>query len=81
MLELLAGLVLVLLSAILAGGGWMVMRLEKMVHDTNDTVRLQLRPNGNTSLYDKVADIQARLKVGDKVLEGHAERLEKLENA
>ena len=78
-MEILTALVGLYGVALLSCVGYWLRKLDKKIDDTNAIVRRELRPNGGVSIFDKVTDIQERLKDGDYILNDHAKRIEKLE--
>ncbi len=67
------------LGALVTGIGYFLVRLERRVDDTNRIVRQELRPNGGTSMFDRIANIEQRLVNGQHRMDSHEVRLHNLE--
>ena len=78
-MEILITLVGLLGTALLSGFAYWLHKIDKKLEDTNAIVRRELRPNGGLSIFDKITDMQERLKDGDYRFSDHAKRIEKLE--
>ena len=60
--------VVALLGVVISGGGWLYRRLDRKVDDTNQIIRRELRPNGGVSMFDRVTEIEHRLRDGDHTM-------------
>ena len=78
-MEVLFGwLIVALLGVIISVGGWLYRRLDRKVDDTNQIIRRELRPNGGDSMFDRVTEIEHRLRDGDHTMKNLATNIQQL---
>ena len=83
--EIVLLLVGVLLTSIGAGIGWYLRQLgarisglKAKIDDTNQIIRRELRPNGGVSMFDRVTEIEHRLRDGDHTMKNLATNIQQL---
>ena len=73
-------LIAIIAPVIVSMVGYLYIRLERKIEDTNAIVRRELRPNGGESMFDKVESIEKRLINGSFQMDSLDVRLQNIEH-